>query len=133
MRPPALCEGCGHRDMYTVLTEVLRAEYPSHKVFSDIGCYTLGANAPFNAIDSCVDMELPLQWQKRLGCRSPSCGCRYRRLHLHPLRHDRPAGLRKRKRQRHHRHLRQRNHSHDRRTRIQPEPAVSKLSVQVSA
>ena len=44
MRPPALCEGCGHRDMYTVLTEILRAEYPGHKVFSDIGCYTLGVH-----------------------------------------------------------------------------------------
>ncbi|MDR0657550.1 MAG: indolepyruvate ferredoxin oxidoreductase [Mediterranea sp.] len=56
MRPPALCDGCGHRDVYTVLTQVLKEEYPSHKVFSDIGCYTLGANAPFNAINSCVDM-----------------------------------------------------------------------------
>ena len=37
MCPPALCDGCGHRDMYTILTEVLRADYPSHKVFSDIG------------------------------------------------------------------------------------------------
>lgn len=56
MRPPALCEGCGHRDVYTVLTSVLKEEYPLHKVFSDIGCYTLGFNAPFNAINSCVDM-----------------------------------------------------------------------------
>ena len=32
MRPPALCEGCGHRDMYITLTEVLKEEYPSHKV-----------------------------------------------------------------------------------------------------
>ena len=29
MRPPALCEGCGHRDMYTVLTEVLRQNTPA--------------------------------------------------------------------------------------------------------
>ena len=64
MRPPALCEGCGHRDMYTVLTEVLREEYPSHKVFSDIGCYTLGANAPFNAINSCVDMGASITMAK---------------------------------------------------------------------
>lgn len=64
MRPPALCEGCGHRDMYTVLTEVLREEYPTHKVFSDIGCYTLGAGAPFNAIDSCVDMGASITMAK---------------------------------------------------------------------
>ena len=64
MRPPALCEGCGHRDMYTTLTEVLRADYPTHKVFSDIGCYTLGAGAPFNAIDSCVDMGASITMAK---------------------------------------------------------------------
>ena len=29
MRPPALCEGCGHRDMYTILTKVLREEFLS--------------------------------------------------------------------------------------------------------
>jgi Indolepyruvate ferredoxin oxidoreductase, alpha and beta subunits len=55
MRPPALCQGCGHRDVYTALNEVLK-EYESPKVFSDIGCYTLGALPPFRAIDSCIDM-----------------------------------------------------------------------------
>lgn len=64
MRPPALCEGCGHRDMYTTLTQVLKEEYPTHKVFSDIGCYTLGANAPFNAINSCVDMGASITMAK---------------------------------------------------------------------
>ncbi|MDR1004489.1 MAG: indolepyruvate ferredoxin oxidoreductase [Prevotellaceae bacterium] len=64
MRPPALCDGCGHRDMYTVLTEVLRAEYPAHKVFSDIGCYTLGSGAPFHAIHSCVDMGASITMAK---------------------------------------------------------------------
>lgn len=64
MRPPALCEGCGHRDMYITLTEVLNEEYPTHKVFSDIGCYTLGANAPFNAINSCVDMGASITMAK---------------------------------------------------------------------
>lgn len=64
MRPPALCDGCGHRDVYTVLTQVLKEEYPTHKVFSDIGCYTLGANAPFNAINSCVDMGASITMAK---------------------------------------------------------------------
>jgi len=54
-RPPALCQGCGHRDVYTALNEVL-ADYPGHKVFSDIGCYTLGALPPFRTISSCIDM-----------------------------------------------------------------------------
>ena len=54
-RPPALCQGCGHRDMYEALNEVL-AEYKDAKVFGDIGCYTLGALPPFRAIDTCIDM-----------------------------------------------------------------------------
>ena len=54
-RPPALCKGCGHIDMYNALNEAL-AEYGPGRVFSDIGCYTLGALPPYNAINSCVDM-----------------------------------------------------------------------------
>jgi indolepyruvate ferredoxin oxidoreductase alpha subunit len=62
-RPPALCAGCGHRDVYEILNEVI-AEYPDHKVFSDIGCYTLGALPPFRAIDSCVDMGASITMAK---------------------------------------------------------------------
>ncbi len=62
-RPPALCQGCGHRDMYHALTEVVR-EYPSGKVFSDIGCYTLGWLAPLHAIDTCVDMGASITMAK---------------------------------------------------------------------
>ncbi len=40
-RPPALCSGCGHSDVYKALNEVVE-EYKDAKVFSDIGCYTLG-------------------------------------------------------------------------------------------
>lgn len=63
MRPPALCAGCGHRDVYEALNEVLR-EYPAAKVFSDIGCYTLGALPPFRAIDSCIDMGASITMAK---------------------------------------------------------------------
>ena len=38
-RPPALCQGCGHRDMYAALNEVA-AEHEGSKIFGDIGCYT---------------------------------------------------------------------------------------------
>lgn len=54
-RPPALCKGCGHHDTYKALNEVME-EYGKGKVFSDIGCYTLGALPPYNSIYSCVDM-----------------------------------------------------------------------------
>lgn len=62
-RPPALCQGCGHRDMYSALNEVL-AEYEGTKVFGDIGCYTLGALPPFRAIDSCIDMGASITMAK---------------------------------------------------------------------
>lgn len=54
-RPPSFCKGCGHIDMFNALIEALAPYGPGH-VFSDIGCYTLGALPPFNAINSCVDM-----------------------------------------------------------------------------
>lgn len=62
-RPPALCQGCGHRDVYGALNEALTA-YESPKVFGDIGCYTLGFLKPFNAIDSCVDMGASITMAK---------------------------------------------------------------------
>ncbi len=62
-RPPALCAGCGHRDVYTILNEVAK-EYENSKIFSDIGCYTLGALPPFRAIDSCVDMGASITMAK---------------------------------------------------------------------
>lgn len=63
IRPPALCMGCGHRDMYEALNAVME-EYPQGKVFSDIGCYTLGALPPFKAIDSCLDMGASITMAK---------------------------------------------------------------------
>jgi indolepyruvate ferredoxin oxidoreductase alpha subunit len=54
-RPPALCQGCGHRDMYAALNEVAR-EYASPRIFGDIGCYTLGALSPFHALHATVEM-----------------------------------------------------------------------------
>ena len=62
-RPPALCQGCGHRDLYDALNEVL-ATYPESKVFGDIGCYTLGALPPFRAIDTCIDMGASITMAK---------------------------------------------------------------------
>jgi len=55
MRPPSFCQGCGHSDMFNALLEAIKSYGPG-RVFSDIGCYTLGALPPYNAINSCVDM-----------------------------------------------------------------------------
>lgn len=62
-RPPQLCQGCGHRDVYATLNEVLK-DYPTARVFGDIGCYTLGALPPYQAIDSCVDMGASITMAK---------------------------------------------------------------------
>ena len=62
-RPPALCQGCGHRDMYAALNEVA-AEHEDARIFGDIGCYTLGALAPFNAIHACVEMGASITMAK---------------------------------------------------------------------
>ena len=42
----------------------LSQEFSSPKVFGDIGCYTLGWLAPFNAIDTCVDMGASITMAK---------------------------------------------------------------------
>lgn len=55
MRPPSFCNGCGHSDVFNALIDAVKP-YGSGHVFSDIGCYTLAALPPYNAINSCVDM-----------------------------------------------------------------------------
>ena len=62
-RPPQLCQGCGHRDVYTALKKIIE-EYENPRVFGDIGCYTLGALPPFQALASCVDMGASITMAK---------------------------------------------------------------------
>lgn len=62
-RPPAMCKGCGHIDAYKALNIALE-EYGPGRVFSDIGCYALGALPPYNAINSCVDMGASITMAK---------------------------------------------------------------------
>lgn len=62
-RPPALCNGCSHRDVYSALNDVIN-EFGEGRVFSDIGCYTLGALPPYQAIYSCVDMGASITMAK---------------------------------------------------------------------
>ncbi|MDR1971028.1 MAG: indolepyruvate ferredoxin oxidoreductase subunit alpha [Treponema sp.] len=60
-RPPQLCTGCPHGDSYAVINRVV-AELDSEKghpkvaVCSDIGCYSLGAAPPWEAIETVVCM-----------------------------------------------------------------------------
>ena len=49
-RPPVLCPGCPHRGLYYALKGL------DLYVSGDIGCYTLGAQAPLAMMDTCVCM-----------------------------------------------------------------------------
>jgi indolepyruvate ferredoxin oxidoreductase alpha subunit len=62
-RPPELCKGCPHIDSYNALNAALKDLDPG-RVFSDIGCYTLGALEPFNSINTCVDMGASITMAK---------------------------------------------------------------------
>jgi indolepyruvate ferredoxin oxidoreductase alpha subunit len=62
-RPPSLCKGCPHIYSYNALNEAL-SKWSKGRVFSDIGCYTLGALDPFDAINTCVDMGASITMAK---------------------------------------------------------------------
>ena len=49
-RPPVLCAGCGHRGVFYILHKL------GAVVTGDIGCYTLGAFPPLNAMDTTICM-----------------------------------------------------------------------------
>lgn len=63
-RPPKLCKGCPHIDSYEALGEAVKDVFGDGHVFSDIGCYTLGALPPYQAINSCVDMGASISMAK---------------------------------------------------------------------
>lgn len=49
-RPPILCPGCPHRSTFSVLKKL------KIHASGDIGCYTLGAVAPLNVVDTTICM-----------------------------------------------------------------------------
>lgn len=49
-RPPVMCAGCPHRGVFYVLNKLKLT------VNGDIGCYTLGAQPPLNAVDTVLCM-----------------------------------------------------------------------------
>lgn len=50
VRPPVMCAGCPHRGLFYCLSKL------GVMVSGDIGCYTLGATAPLQAMDSTICM-----------------------------------------------------------------------------
>lgn len=49
-RPPVLCPGCPHRGVFYIISKLRLI------ATGDIGCYTLGALPPLNAMDTCICM-----------------------------------------------------------------------------
>lgn len=50
-RPPTMCVACPHLGPYFALAHMRNVN-----ITGDIGCYTLGAGEPWNALDTCVSM-----------------------------------------------------------------------------
>ncbi len=50
VRPPVMCPGCPHRGVFYTLSQLKMT------VTGDIGCYTLGALPPLEAMDTCICM-----------------------------------------------------------------------------
>ncbi len=70
VRPPVLCAGCPHRGVFYILNKL------KLMVTADIGCYTLGAIAPLNAVDTVICMGASIGMahgvDKALGCEASS-------------------------------------------------------------
>ncbi|MGL1834408.1 thiamine pyrophosphate-dependent enzyme [Rhodocyclaceae bacterium SMB388] len=54
-RPPTLCVACPHLGVYYTLSQMRNLI-----ISGDIGCYTLGAGHPWNALDTCISMGASL-------------------------------------------------------------------------
>lgn len=88
VRPPVLCAGCPHRGTFHVLKKA------RVNVLGDIGCYTLGAQAPLAAIDTTICMGAGIGMGPRHGKSERQRICpkerrRHRGLHLYALGHHR--------------------------------------------
>jgi indolepyruvate ferredoxin oxidoreductase alpha subunit len=62
-RPPQLCEGCGHTDLFNAINEIV-PEIGEKRVFGDIGCYALGVLPPLNTISTLIDMGASITMAK---------------------------------------------------------------------
>ncbi len=62
-RPPELCVGCGHIDLFNAIN-ILSEEMGSQQVFGDIGCYALGVLPPYKSINTLIDMGASITMAK---------------------------------------------------------------------
>ena len=116
-RPPALCTGCPHTDTYKALNEAIEP-YGKGRVFADIGCYTLGALPPHNAILLALTWVHPSLWQRCYRCRIKSSSSSHWRLYILSFRNYILIRLCNGKHTSYRFHPRQFDNSHDRWTKI---------------
>ena len=113
-RPPALCQGCGHRDVYTALNEVVK-EYPDARVVAISLLYIRG----FAAFPCHRHLSRHGGFHydgQRGGRRRCVSGHRcHRRFHVHPFGHDGVVGCRKRQGADYRHHIGQSDYGDDRR------------------
>lgn len=62
-RPPELCVGCAHRDLFEAINQ-LSKENTDQQVFGDIGCYALGVLPPYESINTLIDMGASITMAK---------------------------------------------------------------------
>jgi indolepyruvate ferredoxin oxidoreductase alpha subunit len=115
-RPPTMCVACPHIGVYYTLAQIKNIT-----IAGDIGCYTLGAGHPWNALDTTISHgrldghgagHRQGPQRRRQGQADPR---RDRRFDLPPHGHAGPARHRLQRRQRHRAAARQPRRGHDRR------------------
>ncbi|MCK5883156.1 MAG: hypothetical protein KAG61_05665 [Bacteriovoracaceae bacterium] len=77
IRPPKLCDGCGHADAFLALKEAYKLNgNEDQRVFGDIGCYTLGYSEPYNAIHATIEMggSFGMAYGAAMSGHAPSVG-----------------------------------------------------------
>jgi len=62
-RPPELCIGCAHRDLFDVINQ-LKKMYEQQQVFGDIGCSALGVLPPYQSVNTLIDMGASITMAK---------------------------------------------------------------------
>lgn len=62
-RPPELCVGCAHRDLFEAINQ-LGKENLNQQVFGDIGCYALGVLPPYESVHTLIDMGASITMAK---------------------------------------------------------------------
>ncbi|MCR5693976.1 MAG: indolepyruvate ferredoxin oxidoreductase subunit alpha [Clostridia bacterium] len=67
-RPPVFCAGCPHRAVFYVLSKM------GLRVCGDIGCYSMGAQAPYAAIDSVICMGASVSMAHGMTKAMTQCG-----------------------------------------------------------